>query len=389
MTVQTDVMVVGGGMVGAAAALGLAQQGWQVILFEAQQPQSFTPQQPLDLRVSAVSAASERLLTQLGAWGGVMAMRAAPYRTLATWELPERMVSFDAADLGHAHLGHIIENRVVQLALWQQLESLPNVTVVLGLPQSITQVADYAEVVVDGVGYRAPLLLGCDGAQSKVRQAANIGVSGWHYRQHCLIINIDTEAEQQQITWQQFSPSGPRALLPLPGKHASLVWYDSPARISELKRLDNAALKQQIIQAFPAERLGEFEVVRAASFPLTRQHANHYFQGRMVLLGDAAHTINPLAGQGVNLGFKDVAALLALLATADVSELHADPQPLLTHYQRQRRPDNLRMQAAMDLFYQVFSNDFGPLKLARNLTFSLANNAGPIKHQVMRYAMGL
>ncbi len=384
-----DVLIVGAGMVGAAAAVALGQQGWRVGLVEAKAPAEFDPQQPMDLRVSAISAASERLLAELDSWPGVLAMRAAPYDTLATWENPNNEVSFCATDLQHDHLGHIVENRVVQLALWQQVAALDNVELLLGhYPSDLSQDAEHARLTLNGQPYRAKLLLGCDGAQSKVRQAAKIGVSGWNYRHHCMLINISTELPQQRITWQQFYPSGPRAFLPLVGQQGSLVWYDSPERIAELKRLPKAELKAQIQGAFPS-RLGEFEVLNCASFPLTRQHAQHYYCQRMVLLGDSAHTINPLAGQGVNLGFKDVAALAEVLAGATPEALASDPAPLLAQYQRKRRADNLMMQGAMDLFYTTFSNDLLPLKLARNLGFKLAQNAGPIKHQVMRYAMGL
>ncbi|QIZ75964.1 FAD-dependent monooxygenase [Ferrimonas lipolytica] len=389
MSNHFDVLIVGAGMVGAAAAIALGQQGWSVGLIETNQPQAFEPEQPMDLRVSAISAASEQLLQSLGAWDAIAAMRVTPYDTLATWEWHDSEVSFCADDLQHSHLGHIVENRVVQLGLWQQLQQLDNVTLVLGQsPTDISQNEAGVSLVIGDERYHTSLLLGCDGAQSKVRQAAQIGVTGWNYRHHCLIINIATEMEQQRITWQQFFPSGPRAFLPLTGKQGSLVWYDSPERIAELKRLDKSELAEQITLAFP-ERLGAFEVERLASFPLTRQHAQRYYHNRMVLLGDSAHTINPLAGQGVNLGFKDVAALAEVMAKVHRSELEADIRPELAKYERLRRNDNLRMQGAMDLFYNVFSNDILPLKLVRNIGFKIAQNAGPIKHQVMRYAMGL
>ena len=210
-------------------------------------------------------------------------------------------------------------------------------------------------------------------------------MSRFEYRQHCMLINIDTEFEQEDITWQQFTPQGPRAFLPLPGRHGSLVWYDSPARIRALAAMSHEALAAEVHRHFPA-RLGGFQVTGKGSFPLVRRHANHYHAGRVVLLGDAAHTINPLAGQGVNLGFKDVACWTELLgkAGADWHDI-----TLASRYERRRRPDNLLMQSGMDLFYGVFSNEIGPLKLARNLALTLADKAGPLKEMALRYALGL
>ncbi|USD38251.1 FAD-dependent monooxygenase [Ferrimonas sp. SCSIO 43195] len=386
---QVDILIAGGGMVGAASALALANLGLTVLVFEAQAPEEFDEAQPLDLRVSAISQASERLLRELDGWQGVESMRSAPYRTLETWEWQGANIVFDAAELQLSHLGHIVENRILQLSLWQTLRRHPRIELMTGArPQRYWQDQQGAYAELDGQFYQGRLLLGCDGAQSQVRQQAGIGVSGWQYRQHCLAINIRTEAPQQSGTWQEFTPSGPRALLPLSGRHASLVWYDSPQRIASLKRLPLPELKRAIVAAFP-ERLGEFEIERFASFPLTRQHAKQYYKDRVVLLGDAAHTINPLAGQGVNLGFKDVAMLAEVLADALQRGESLHSSKVLGRYQRFRRPDNLAMQSAMDAFYLMFSNDHMPLKVLRNLGLTLAQNSGPIKNQVMKYAMGL
>ena len=237
----------------------------------------------------------------------------------------------------------------------------------------------------DGTALAARWVLACDGAESHTRKLAGIGVSRFEYRQHCMLINIDTDFAQEDITWQQFTPSGPRAFLPLPGRHGSLVWYDSPARIRALAAMSNEALAVEVRRHFPS-RLGGFTVTDKGSFPLVRRHANDYHAGRVVLLGDAAHTINPLAGQGVNLGFKDVACWAGLLGKAG-AQWHE--LALAGRYEGRRRPDNLLMQSGMDLFYGVFSNEIGPLRLARNLALNLADKAGPLKEMALRYALGL
>jgi len=314
-------------------------------------------------------------------------MRLCPYRRLETWELDGFATRFNAADLGLPQLGYIIENRLVQLALLKRMEDFPTIqTHTPAAVMSLHQSADEAVLTLDdGTELAARWVLACDGAESHTRKLAGIGVSRFEYRQHCMLINIDTDFAQEDITWQQFTPSGPRAFLPLPGQHGSLVWYDSPARIRALAAMSNEGLAAEVRRHFPS-RLGGFTVTGKGSFPLVRRHANDYHAGRVVLLGDAAHTINPLAGQGVNLGFKDVACWADLLqgAGADWHQL-----ALAERYERRRRPDNLLMQSGMDLFYGVFSNEIGPLKLARNLALNLADKAGPLKEMALRYALGL
>lgn len=203
-----------------------------------------------------------------------------------------------------------------------------------------------------------------------------------------MLINIDTEQSQQDVTWQEFSPTGPMALLPLPGHKASLVWYHQTAHINYLSKLSNAELKVEVQQHFP-DLIGGFEITNHGSFPLTRRHAQQYYKGRVVLLGDAAHTINPLAGQGVNIGFKDVNVLCELIRSAVIEGEAWDCEALLAQYQRSRKPDNLLMQTSMDLFYSVFSNHSAPAKILRNVGLAVAQRAGPLKRQALRYAIGL
>ncbi|MBL0653558.1 FAD-dependent monooxygenase [Aeromonas caviae] len=384
---QCDIAIVGAGMVGAATACLLAAEGLSVRVIETRLPEPYAPEQSLDLRVSAISQASVALLTRAGAWQYLQQMRLCPYRRLETWELDGFATRFDAVDLGLPQLGYIIENRLIQLALLKRMEDFP--TIQTHTPAAVTSLRQSADDAVltldDGTELQARWVLACDGAESHTRRLAGIGVSRFEYRQHCMLINIDTDFAQEDITWQQFTPSGPRAFLPLPGRHGSLVWYDSPARIRALAAMSNEALAVEVRRHFPS-RLGGFTVTDKGSFPLVRRHANDYHAGRVVLLGDAAHTINPLAGQGVNLGFKDVACWAGLLGKAG-AQWHE--LALAGRYEGRRRPDNLLMQSGMDLFYGVFSNEIGPLRLARNLALNLADKAGPLKEMALRYALGL
>ncbi|MEI7374606.1 3-demethoxyubiquinol 3-hydroxylase [Dickeya chrysanthemi] len=385
-----DAVIVGGGMVGAAAALGLAQNGFRVAVLEQETPPPFVAGSAPDVRVSAIGQASVGLLERLGAWQGVAQMRSAPYRRLETWEWDKAHVVFDAADLGLSELGFMVENRVLQLALWQILEKTPDVTLLCpwqlqGLQRENDQWLLTSE---QGDSLSTSLVIGADGANSRIRQWAGIGVTGWQYRQSCMLISAEMPGPQQDATWQRFTPSGPRAFLPLFEGWCSLVWYDSPSRIRQLQAMSLPQLNKAIAETFP-ERLGAVNAVAAGAFPLVRRHAQQYVLPGLALIGDAAHTINPLAGQGVNLGYRDVSALLDVIIRARDEGNVWYSDAVLQRYQQQRKPDNLLMQSGMDLFYGAFSNRLPPLELARNLALMAAQRAGKLKQQALRYALGL
>lgn len=335
-----DIAVIGGGMVGAAVAVGFAKQGRSVVVVEGAEPKAFDAAQALDVRVSAISHQSVKLLESLDAWSAIEAMRVCPYRRLETWEHPECRTRFHSDELSLDQLGYIVENRLIQLGLWQAFAQFDNLTV--KCPERLKDI-DFNDgnriTLESGEQFDANWIIGADGANSKVRQLAGIGVTAWDYRQHCMLINVKTELPQQDITWQQFTPSGPRSFLPLcslteDGQEVgqgSLVWYDSPKRIKQLCAMTKPQLREEIVRHFPKE-LGDIEVLQFGSFPLTRRHAQSYSHRGCVLVGDSAHTINPLAGQGVNLGFKDVDVLLSVTQGQD--EL---TDALLAKYERTRR----------------------------------------------------
>lgn len=382
---HTEILIAGGGMVGAVTACLLAEQGWQVVMIEQTEPEAYAPEQPMDLRVSAISPASVRLLQDAGVWPLLSTMRLRAYRELATWEIPGLETHFHASEVGVPELGFIIENRLIQLACWQKLKSLSNVTILCPAKvQSIQQDEEQVMLTTDqGITIIADWLLATDGATSRVRSMCGIGISSFDYEQDCLLINVDLEIDAPEITWQQFFPTGPRAFLPLAGKKASLVWYDRPSRIQQLKGMNALKLTAEIQKSFP-EQLPAFSVTGYGSFPLTRRHAQQYFQRRVILLGDAAHTIHPLAGQGVNLGFKDVAALVDLFAE------HQHPSlKRLKQFACLRSRDNQLMQSTMDLFYHGFRSTFLPIKVLRNIGLIAAEQGGWVKRQALRYALGL
>ncbi len=203
-----------------------------------------------------------------------------------------------------------------------------------------------------------------------------------------MLISVECADDPGDSTWQQFTPSGPRAFLPLFDHWASLVWYDAPARIRQLQSMTMAQLQQEIASHFPA-RLGRVTPQAAGAFPLTRRHALQYVQPGLALVGDAAHTIHPLAGQGVNLGYRDVDALLEIPAEARGRGEDWASLPVLKRYQARRRADNFIMQSGMDLFYAGFSNDLAPVRMLRNIGLMAAERAGVLKRQALKYALGL
>lgn len=387
---QQDVIVVGGGMVGAATALGLAKQGLNVVLLEKKPLASFSQDMPYDLRISAISKASVNLLEELGAWQFIKEMRICPYDGLETWEMDGFETKFSAQDLGITELGYMIENNVVQLGLWETLKTYPNCQQIVGFDEiTVTRDQDIWSITIDGEKQvSAPLVVAADGARSLVRSWAGIGLTSWQYRQDCMLIVAKTELPQQSVTWQEFHPSGPRAFLPLLGNQGCVIWYDSPQRIKELQQMPPEKLSQEIIANFP-QRLGNVEVEACGSFPLTRQHAQNYFKNGIVLAGDSAHTINPLAGQGVNLGFKDVKALLEVIEKAQSKGENIASDDVLKRYQRKRKPDNLLMQSGMDFFYKTFKTELLPVKALRNLGLFTVNKLTPLKKQALKYAIGL
>jgi len=391
MELNTDVLIIGGGMVGAALACALGRQGFEVHVVEARAPEPYAPEQPLDLRVSAVSLASQNLLEAVGAWRHVLASRAAPFRRMRVWDREgPGETDFDSRDIGEPFLGHIVENRLLQLALWQAAEGVESIHWHCPARLDALRVDDDGVVarLSDGVTVRAALVVGADGARSRVRELANIGLTQWDYDVEALVATVRTAAPQQDITWQRFTPSGPQALLPLPGPHASLVWYLPPDEVARLKALDDRTFLDALLRAFPSELGGIEALLGRGSFSLTRRHAQAYARPRLVLAGDAAHTIHPLAGQGVNLGFMDVAALAEVLVAArarneDIGALH-----VLQRYERQRRGDNLLMQSAMDAFHHLFKPARGPLPWLRGLALRMANDLPPLRRLLTRRATG-
>ena len=390
MNQEYDVLIVGGGMVGATLACALGDSHLRVGLLEENPPPAFEADQPHDLRVSAVSVASANILKTVGAWSGIAQRRLCPYRRMRVWE-DGGDVEFCSDEINEPVLGHIVENRIIQLSVLDRAKEFSNVDLITGVKtQSVRYNANGSTVTLDdGRTLHGRLLVAADGGFSKVRQSAGMGVSGWDYEQHALVLTVDTASGQQDITWQRFTPQGPQALLPLDGPHASLVWYNTPEEVARLKTLSDDQLLAALEATFPA-CLGEITKITArGSFPLRRQHALRYIKTGVALIGDAAHMIHPLAGQGVNIGLLDAAALAEVLIGAHKAGEDIGSESVLGRYERMRRKNNLLMMTVMDAFYRAFGNSSGPVRVLRNLGLGLAERLKPAKKIAMSYAMGI
>lgn len=386
MNITVDYCIFGGGMVGGAMAIGLSKLGYKVAVIEAIKPKVFNNAELPDLRVSALNRSTLRLLQSYNVWDKVLAMRCQQYHRLSVWENSARALNFEAAQIGESYLGYFVENRILQLALLDTIkqEHADNIHVVYGRAVDINLTA--GDVLLDNdIHIQANTLIGADGGYSQLRQQANIGVTGWQYEQQANVLLVKMASEFESATWQQFTPQGPVAFLPLFDGYANLVWYADSATSQHIRNTSNTDIKKEIRVRFPPT-LGDFEVLDKTGFPLRRMHANQYWRKNVVLVGDAAHQINPLAGQGVNLGFKDVDALLTCISNKPIT---ANNKQALKDYENSRRTPNLIMMSAMDIFYQTFSNDISVLKTLRNLGVTMANVAGPIKHKALKYAMGI
>jgi len=386
-----DLIIVGGSMVGASLACALADSGLRIAVLDAKRFQSDWPADGFDLRVSAITRTSEAFLHQLNAWPADHDERVSPFREMHVWDATgDGVIHFDSAELGEATLGHIIENRVLIKCLHRQLAAAQNIDYLA--PVTPTAIAfddkQVRLILEDGDPLTAKLLIGADGSNSWVRRQADISVRGWDYDQAALVTWVKTEQFHQETAWQRFLPDGPLAFLPLSEGYSSIVWSTSPQHAQQLQQMDEALFRQELAASF-GYNLGEIEQSgQRAVFPLRFFETEHYIHPRLALVGDAAHTIHPLAGQGVNLGFADAQSLAQVIREAQQHDKDFGSQSVLRRYERWRRADNRAMLITMDGFKRLFGSQWGPLRWLRNSGLNLTNRLGPIKKIIMQQAMG-
>ncbi len=385
-----DVIVVGGGVVGAACALALADAGLAVSLVEGGEPPAWQPSQP-DLRVYAFAPDNAQLLAALGVWPAVLAARACAYRRMRVWDAAGGdELRFDADTLGREQLGWIVENDLLVDRLWA---ALPAAGVELCCParvEALEQDANGVRVRLDdGRRLEASLAIAADGAESTLRQLAGLGVSRQNYGQRGVVGYVDTEKNNEATAWQRFLVTGPLAVLPVGSHRSSIVWTLPEAEAARVLALDDVAFARELGHAF-AGRLGAMTPVSArAAFPLRRQLATGYVAGRVLALGDAAHVVHPLAGQGVNLGLRDVAALRSMVLAAQQRRQPWLSPHRLQRWARERRSENTIAAYSFDAINAVFSNDEMHLTLARGQALGCAGKLPPLVSMLWRRAAGV
>ena len=391
-----DVIINGGGMVGATLACLLGQQGRKVAVIEASKSapknSGFKQDAPYDLRVSAISRASQKVFESINSWQKMISKRAMPYEAMDVWDGDgeghgEGNVRFNAADIGEPDLGHIIENSVIQTSLKETLVGFSNVTVYQPARLRHFDVNEQSvEVMLDnGEALSADLIVGADGANSIVRESAGFDFTVDDYAQRGLVATVRTQHHHQYTAWQRFQTTGPLAFLPLPDGSSSIVWTLPSDRTDYYLSLSDDDFKVALAEAFDY-KLGEItDLSERAAFPLRGSQATPYVSERIALIGDAAHTIHPLAGQGVNLGIKDALELAQqLVDKTDCGSLKA-----LRRYERARRGDNVLTMRAMEGFRLLFGHTASSVKTVRNLGMNFFNKTPLIKNQVIKKAMGL
>ncbi|MGC1547367.1 MAG: UbiH/UbiF/VisC/COQ6 family ubiquinone biosynthesis hydroxylase [Rhodanobacter sp.] len=385
-----DVAVVGGGMVGAAAALTLARAGFTTALLEARAPAPWHATDEVDLRVVGLAPSSIALLHELGVWTSIREARSSPYAHMHVWDDESgAAIDFDAADEGRDLLGHIVENNLVQWALWQALESAG---VRRLCPAEVTGFEAREDRIVlelgDGESLSARLLVAADGAGSPLRQLAGIATRGRDYAQRAVVAHVATERSHDGTAWQRFLPSGPLALLPLADGRSSVVWSLPEAEAQRVLALDDAAFRDELGLASDF-RLGRITAAtQRAAFPLKLQLAERYQAERFVLLGDAAHAVHPLAGQGVNLGLRDVAELRDTLVAARDAGRDMAAEPALRRYARRRRSADTLDAWSFDALARVYAWESAPLVAARGLGVRMLNKLAPLKRRIAEHAAG-
>lgn len=398
--VDVDLVIVGAGLVGAALGCAVAQKipSLRIAVIEAGgEPQVYSDEH-FDPRVVALTHASQRLLTDIGCWDAIAAARVCAYRQMKVWDGEgTASIEFDAAEVRQNHLGHIVENSVIvralraRIAQHSQIRLLQPLSVTEWVPADGYQPARIG--LSDGSQLTASLVVAADGAQSRVRGLAHFATREWDYDQQAIVTTVRTEKSHEFTAWQRFMHTGPLAFLPLQyegdSHWCSIVWSAENSLADELMALNDGEFCSRLTSAFEA-RLGKVEsCAERIAIPLRQRHATTYIQPGIALVGDAAHNIHPLAGQGVNLGLLDVIALVEEVQRAQSRGIPLDDFSILRRYQRQRLANNLGMMSAMEGFNYLFGSRSLAIGWLRNTGMRELNSMSAIKKIIINSALGV
>jgi 2-octaprenyl-6-methoxyphenol hydroxylase len=386
---DADIVIGGGGMAGMSMGLALASAGITSVIIDPVPAGDMTAA-PFDGRVSALAHCATQMYRALDIWP-LMEPDAQPIHEIRVSDGDSpRFLHFDADEIGDEPFGHIVENRHTRIALLKRLKETPEITLLA--PEQLvgleTDAAGVTATLASGKTVRARLAIGADGRGSRVREICQIRSIRWSYKQTGIVTTVEHELDHHGIAHERFLPAGPFAVLPMTGKRSSLVWTEPEYLAPALMRLDEARFEEEMRKRF-GDFLGE---TRASgprwSYPLNFHHAETYIAPRVALIADAAHGIHPIAGQGLNLGLKDVAALAEVLAEAQGLGLDIGSHTVLERYENWRLVDNTVLAVATDGLTHLFSNDVLPIKLARDWGLDIVNRIGPARRFFMRHARG-
>jgi 2-polyprenylphenol 6-hydroxylase len=389
--IDYDVVIVGAGIVGATLACALAVSKLRIAIIEHELPVS-APTGDYDLRVSAISPGSRVILDGVGALAGMAEERICPVDEMHVWDAGGTgAIHFDSADIGEPHLAYIIENNAIRAALTKRIGRYSNVRLCCPRDVDTIDVTDSRVELrlTDGTQVSARVVVGADGPRSRVRQQAGIDLTAWGYAQQGIVATVATEQSHANTAWQRFLPTGPLAFLPLADGRCSIVWSVDSEQADILLAHDDREFVEALATAF-GDRLGAIvSTSKRIAFPLQRAHAKRYVDSRIALIGDAAHTVHPLAGQGVNLGLMDAAVLAEVLLEADGAGRDVGSVSVLRRYERWRKGDNLAMLAVTDGLKRLFGNSTEAMARVRNLGLDVTDSIRPVKNMFMRRAAGL
>lgn len=388
-----DIIIIGGGMVGCALACALAQQTQlSIAVLESQPSSPDWSDSQYHHRVSAIALSSQRIFKSLGVWDAIQKKRVSPFSRIHVWdEQGGEELHFDSADIGEPSLGAIIENTVIQSSLQEKIKHYPHITLLYGITLTAFAETDKGVTVssADGRHFNAKLAIAADGAHSWLREQAGMMVDKLDYDQQAIVAAVQTSLPHEQTARQVFLPTGPLAFLPLANETlSSIVWSLPTTEAKRLMAVDDASFKQALSHAF-SQRLGEVvKIEKRFAFPLYKQQAKHYVKSRVVLTGDAAHTVHPLAGQGVNMGLLDAASLAQVLTEAIAARRDIAGVSSLRRYERWRKADNLAMLAGLDIIKTIFASDKKSVQQWRSQGLGLTNRLRWLKTTFMRHAVG-
>lgn len=384
MSVEFNVLIIGAGIVGLSAALAMAQRGYSVAVIDAQELKANTKN--IDSRVYAINHASEQLLRELGAWQHVNSTRVSFYNHMHVWDAGNgACIDFDARDIAAKNLGAIIEESILKKALLEQIALQPTISLFpKSLVEEVCSNVDHVMIRSKKQTWQGQLLMVADGANSPIRQLLKVDLTTWSYKQQALVATVSVEKVHQNTAYQVFHSDGPLAFLPLADAHqCSIVWSADPIRIKQLMNLSEEEFNHTLTQAF-SKKLGQVKLSSGRKqFPLSMRHVKQYVGARWLLLGDAAHTIHPLAGQGLNVGLADVTSWIRCCQEGNFTS-----RKVLGAYQRERKSAVWQMIVLMESLKQLFSYSFTPINFIRGVGLNLCNKIIPIKRLLIQQARG-